>query len=190
MQGHVVQLFDTSASVAERVVAFVRDGLLEGDVVLLVITPQHWQDISARCRETGIDVEASIGAGWLTVRDASEALARLTHRGQPDWSLFERTVGAQVRHLCANGTRLRVYGEMVDLLAREGEFAAAERLEGFWNRLAAREVFTLLCGYSAEHFGNPRDGESLHRICQMHSHAQTDPGDVLGTFLLRTHAAG
>ena len=190
MKRHVVQLFDTSESLAEGVFTFVRDGLLDGDAVLLAITPQHWQAVSAKCRENGVDVDAAMAAGWLTVRDAAEALARLTHRGEPDWALFEHTVARLVHQLGANGTRLRVYGEMVDLLAHANDFAAAERLESFWNRLAERERFTLFCGYLSEHFGNPRDTEALRHICQLHAHVQTDSRDVLGTFLLKTRLAG
>jgi hypothetical protein len=190
VQGHVVQLFDTAESRVERVSAFVRDGLATGGAVLLVITSQHWQGVSAKCREQGVDLDTAIRSRSLIVRDAGEALARFMQHGQPDWSVFDRTVGAQVHALCAGAARVLIYGEMVDLLAREGDFSAAERLEAFWNRLGQREELTVLCGYCAEHFGNPRDGESLRRICQQHSHIQRGPGDVLGNFLLKACAAG
>ena len=60
----------------------------------------------------------------------------------------------------------------------------AHELEVFWNTLAAEESFTLLCGYSSAHFGDPRDAEALHRICRAHSRVESHPGDLLATWLL------
>ena len=94
-----------------------------------------------------------------------------------------------VRDMRARYGRLRVYGEAVDVLVRSNNFVAAERLEQFWNRLAADAPMTIFCSYMAEHFGNPRDAESLRHICHLHSRVHADPQDALGTFLLKTRVA-
>jgi hypothetical protein len=188
-QAHHVQLFDSPSSRAEAVFTFVRDGLIAGDAILLVVTVAHWDAILRRSRDEGLDLDAARATGRLTVRDAFETLDQFTTAGLPVWSAFDRTVGALVRRLASNGSRLRIYGEMVDVLARQGEFDAAHRLEEFWNRLQEQSSWMLFCGYSAEHFGNPRDGDALRRICELHSHVHSDPRDVLGNFLLKTHAA-
>lgn len=189
MQDHTAQLFDTRDSVADAVSNFVRDGLLAGETVLVVATDVHWDAIRGKCREQGVDVTTALRAGWLQVRDAKDLLAEFMYRDRPEWSKFDATVGALVRQLTANGASLRVYGEMVDLLARANEFAAAQRLEEFWNTLARSHRFSLFCGYSAEHFGNPRDAGALQEICRLHSHVHVDPRDVLGSFLLKIHSA-
>jgi hypothetical protein len=189
VSSHTVQFFDDIGSLADGVFAVVRDGLLAGDPVLLLLTPPHWQVVSAKCRSNGVDVDAAIAAGWLTVRDAADLLDTVMRRDKPDWTLFEGSIGTLIRELSANGGRLRVYGEMVNLLARANDFRGAHRIEEFWHRLAEQESVTVFCGYSAEHFGNPRDADSLREICRLHSHVQTDPRDVLGSFLIRTHVA-
>ena len=167
----------------------MRDGLLAGDGVLMVMTLPHWEAITRRCRDNGVDVATARASGWLTVRDAHEALAEFMERDQPNWPLFNASIGTLVRGLSVTGARLRIYGEMVDILARANEFMAAEQLEEFWNRLREEAAFTLFCGYSAEHFGNPRDRATLRHICELHTHVESDPRDVLGSFLLKTQAA-
>jgi hypothetical protein len=56
-----------------------------------------------------------------------------------------------------------------------------------WNDLRARTPFTLFCGYSSEHFGDPLTAGSLRSICRSHCHAISHPNDILGSFLLRNH---
>ena len=56
----------------------------------------------------------------------------------PDGTRFRQTVGGLVEPMLAGlaGKRLRVYGEMVDLLWRDGHHQAALWLEEIWNDLA------------------------------------------------------
>jgi hypothetical protein len=186
---HIVQLFDSPETRADAVFAFAREGLLAGDNVLIVMTATHTESLLQRCRENGLDVDGAGDAGWLTLVDANETLARLMSTDRPDWVRFNASVGVMVRRLLKQGSRLRIYGEMVDILARANEFDAAQTLERFWNALQEREPFTLFCGYSAEHFGNPRDHATLRDICQLHTAVQADPRDILGNFLLRPRSA-
>jgi hypothetical protein len=62
---------------------------------------------------------------------------------------------------------VRVYGEMVGLLWKNGNEAAAESLEAQWNQLMAVRKFSLLCGYSMDDVGQ---GAGLKKICDQHSH--------------------
>jgi hypothetical protein len=188
-RAHVVQLFDTIESRGDALFAFVRDGLLAGDAVVVVATAVHREWLGRLCRERGVDVDTAIAEGRFTMLDAHESLARLMSIELPDWVLFNTYVGGLVRRLRKKGARLRLYGEMVDVLARGGEHHAARVLEEFWNRLQECESFTLLCGYSSEHFGHPRDRETLRHICRLHTSVRSDPRDILGDFLLRPPSA-
>jgi hypothetical protein len=111
-------------------------------------------------------------------------------RDTPDRALFNATVGALVTELAGSGRPARIYGEMVDVLAAQGAYAAACELEELWNALGTRHPFTLLCGYRAAHFGDPRKADGLRRICAAHSELLSNPSDVLGSFLLRAQQAG
>jgi hypothetical protein len=90
-----------------------------------------------------------------------------------------------MRDLAVPGRRLRIYGGMLNLLAAEGDFASILQVEHSWNPLAGELVFTLLCGYFAEHLGAPRSSDALRRFCEAHSEVRTQPADLPGSFLLQ-----
>jgi hypothetical protein len=181
---HGVQLFDQPDSLARTVAAFLLEGWQAGDTLLVVATGAHWTAIRDRLVAAGLPVAAAIDSGRLTVRDARQALDAFRRNERLDPLRFYGTIGQLVRALVARGPRLRVFGEMVDLLAGAGHFGCAEQLEALWNGLAARRPFTLMCGYSAVTFGDPLSLESLRRICQAHQRVHTDPDDLLGSFLV------
>lgn len=189
MDSHAVQLFDTSHSLALAVSAFVRDALTYDEAALLVVTPPHWEAICRCCQDDGVNLDIPLASGRLVVRDADRVLGEVMYRELPEWHRFDAAVGTLIRNLRAEFGAVRVYGEAVDLLVRRNQFEAAETLEGLWNRLGGLLPFRLFCGYAAEHFGNPRNGGSLRRICDLHTHVHAGPDDVLGSFLLKTHAA-
>ena len=189
VSSHTVQLFDSPLSLADAVASYVNEGLIHNEGVLLIITPAHWERIRHSCARLGLDADAPRADGRLTVCDADEVLARVMIDERPDWRRFDATAGTLVREQLATHGKLRVFGEAVDVLARLNQFAAAATLEEHWNRLGARESFTLFCSYSAEHFGNPRDAHALKTICELHTHVHSHPRDVLANFLLKTHAA-
>lgn len=105
-------------------------------------------------------------------------------RGLPDSILFHRTVGDLVRAHAGVPAGLRIYSEMMEILAEEANFHAARRLEELWNELAARDSFVLMCGYSAVHFA-AHDQDALAAICAAHTHAHAEPAaDPLAHWLL------
>lgn len=187
---HSCQLFDSPDSVAASVGAFFRDGLEAGDNLLAVMGPENWAPTVRFLRGQGVNPSAILASGQLTVLDAATTLATFRRGGQIDPQLFETSIGDLVRTLAAGDRRLRVYGEMVDVLAMEGDFRACLQLEARWNELMAAVPFDLFCGYSAVNFGNPRAIDALRLTCRAHQHVRTSPRDLLATFLLQTAAAG
>jgi hypothetical protein len=183
---HLVQLFDGPESLAAALSPLVREGLDEGGTVLAILVPDHWKLISKLLARGGVMPASAMARGQLIVRNAADLLAAFMRRGSVDEKLFDSTVGALVRKMRKGGAPLRVFGEMVDLLAFEGNFTAALRLEHLCNELAERETFTLFCGYSAAHFGDPRAAEALKRICLAHSHVRSCDGDMLASYLLQS----
>jgi hypothetical protein len=187
--GHLVQLFDSNESLVEAVSDFLHEGLVSGDSVLAVMDERRWYLLAMRLTARGADVDGASRAGRLVVRDAADTLSLLMRDGRPDADLFEMVAGSVVRGLVRGRRRLRVYGEMVDILASHGDFGAAQALEELWNGLARQVAFTLFCGYTSAHFGDPRSAGALRRICETHSGVRMNPDDVLGSFLLTANAA-
>ncbi len=187
---HSCQLFDTMDSVATSVGAFFRDGVAAGDRLLAVMYPESWASTVRYLRGQGVNPSAVLASGQLSVLDAAPTLAIFRRGGQIDPQLFEASIGGLVRALAGGKRHLRVYGEMVDVLAMEGDFRASLQLEARWNELMAEVPFDLFCGYSAVNFGNPRAAEALRLTCAAHAQLRTNPLDLLATFLLRTSTAG
>jgi hypothetical protein len=179
---HLVQLFDEPDSRAEAVAGFLYQGWRAGAPLLVVAQPHNLTMIKVRLEAKGCPVAQTIADGRLIALDAATTLASFLE-DRPNPALFEAQVGTLVSRLSKLG-RLHVYGEMVDILAEQGRYDTAHELETLWNQLAARESFTLLCGYASAHFGDARDAEALHRICRAHTGVHADDRDLLGTWLL------
>ena len=77
---------------------------------------------------------------------------------------------------------------MVDLLAEEGNLDAAHELEELWNEIADRYSITLLCGYAAAHFSDPRTAQMLRAICDAHTRVAARTDDTLGNWVLKKAA--
>jgi hypothetical protein len=182
---HEVQLFDSEESRADAVAEFFGEGFLSGDSMLAVVDAQHWYAIAMRMVANGLPVDDAMRVGQFVVRDAEATLQTFMRRDRPDSRLFVATVGTLVSGLAARGRRLRIYGEMVDVLAAQGDYAAARELEEMWNELGSYRAFTLFCGYNAAHFGDPRNAVDLRRICTAHSDVRSDRRDPLAAFLVR-----
>jgi hypothetical protein len=163
---HRMQVFDSAESAADTVAAFLREGLACGDTLLVTMRLAHWNLVSARL--VSASLADAIAKGQLTVLDANRTLGRIMWNGIPSEALFEDAVGKLVRQLAARAGRLRVYGDMVDILAGEGNFAAARDLESFWMRLLPGHCITLFCGYSAAHVQGTAS-DPLQSILTLHS---------------------
>ena len=185
MQGseHHVQLFDSSRSLADTVASFLIGGLERHENVLVVATPEHRELLTRRLEEAGWNARKLVAANRMVIADAVQTLDKFMRRDIPSPIAFDEVVGTRVRQL-ADGKRLWIYGEMVDVLAARGNIHAAQLLEDMWNALGERECFTLFCGYASGHFGDPRAAKALAAICAAHDCVHRKSGDLLAEFLL------
>src|SRR5262245_14204366 len=186
---HGVQLFDDVESLGAGVATFVREGLALGNCVLVVTSQRHWNAIDSSLREHGANVDAFRTSGLLVVRNSGEMLGRIVKHGRPDEALFKSALDSALDELAGRGDGLRIYGDMVDVLAAEGNLRGAIQLEELWNSLLSERAITRLCCYSASSFGHPRDAGALSEICRLHDDVRSSPRDVLGGFLVRSHSA-
>ena len=180
---HHVQLFDSSKSLADTVAAFLIGGLERNENILIVATPEHRELLTRRLDEAGWNGRKLIAANRMVIADAVQTLDKFMRKDTPSPIAFDEVVGTLVRRL-ANGKRLWIYGEMVDVLAARGNLRGAQQLEEMWNLLGQRECFTLYCGYASGHFGDPRAAKALAGICAAHDCVHRKPEDILAGFLL------
>jgi hypothetical protein len=93
--------------------------------------------------------------------------------GHPNRELFFATVGSVFDRVQKKRNYLivRGYGEMVDLLAKDGNIEGSLLLEGLWNELAHKYAYSLLCGYSLDNFLHESGAQNVKRLCAHHAAA-------------------
>ncbi len=175
---HVVQFYEDDEFLVGAVAHFVAAGLAAGEPGLIVATEPHRDAFVERLRRNGSNVDAAVASGQLTMLDAQQTLLRFMVGDEPDWTRFRATLGPAIERCrgTTGGARVRVFGEVVDLLWRAGNRAAAIRLEELWNDLGRQQSFTLLCAYAMGNFFMPGDGERFDKVCNRHSHL-VPPGE-------------
>ena len=130
---------------ADPVASYAAEGLQGGAAVLLITTEAHGAAIKAALAAQSIDLAAAALSGQLQILGARPLLAGIMLGGLPDEQLFRELVGAPLERARGRFGRLRVYGEMVDLLWAEGNRRAALRMEELWNDLLRERGIPLLC---------------------------------------------
>ena len=151
---HAVQFYSTDQSLIRTVAAFLAEGLFAGQPAVVVATPAHRVAIAEALMRRGANPQQALRSGDLIVLDAEATLDLFMVDGAPDPDLFEKNVGRLVEQ-ALNGRDtvvVRAYGEMVDVLWKQGAADAAIQLEMLWNKLALKYSFALLCGYAMGSF--------------------------------------
>jgi PAS domain S-box-containing protein len=167
---HAVQFYDEDDFLTGTVASFVEPGLAQGQPVVIIATEQHSEDFLETLRRRGVDVEAALSSRRLVLRDARKTLATFLVDGKPDWQRFQAEIGGLLSSVeTPRGVPIRAYGEMVDLLWRDGKPQDAIRLEEFWNDLHHTHSFDLLCAYVMGNFGKEACGEDFDKVCALHS---------------------
>jgi hypothetical protein len=173
-RGHFVQLYQRGDErpLVKNVSLYLSQGLKRGENAVVIANGGHREAFIRELAELGVDIAAAIRENWLVFFDAQETLSRFMVAGQPDWEKFRIAVGSA---LAKDGFRKdrpghRAYGEMVGLLWDTGQFAAAIRLEQFWNRLLARSSFSLYCAYCIDVFGTKFHSAALDDVLCTHTH--------------------
>ena len=161
---HLVQFYEAEEFLFDAVGTYLAEGLLHGEPVVVIATPEHRHGFEASLRAKGADPSRA------TLLDARAVLAQFMVGAMPDESRFMTVVGGMLEPLIAGGARprIRAYGEMVDVLWRDGNAEAAIRLEQLWNELGTLYPFTLLCAYQMRNFHKERDTRLFADVCDTH----------------------
>jgi signal transduction histidine kinase len=165
---HVVQFYDRDPFLLDAVGAFLGAGLRAGEAAIVIATGPHRAGVAARLTAAGVDVAAA-GAGQYVALDAAETLAHCLVDGAPDPECLAAVIGDHLTAAATGGRPVRVFGEMVALLAEAGNHRAAMGLEALCNRLQQAQPFVLYCAYPLAHIGGPGTTQWLGDVCAAHS---------------------
>jgi hypothetical protein len=174
---HAVRFYACDASLARIVAEFLHEGFGDGTPGIVVATASQQQSIIQELTDRSLDVAGLQRSDDLLFLDAEETLATFMNGSTPDARKFSVQMCDVIEKVCSARTKckVRIFGQMVDVLWQRGEQEAAVRLEVLWNRLAHTETFSLLCGYA---IGNFYKNASFENVCRQHTHIVSDDGQA------------
>ena len=167
---HLVQFYENEHFLYQAVTRFVSPGLEHGDGVIIIATASHSEAFEKRLIAKGFNIEKAKADGQLVMLDADATLAQFMVKGIPDAEKFMNVIGNCIDHMAEKFSRIRAYGEMVNITWMEGNLHGTIELEELWNSLAKTHSFTLLCGYGMSGFNQQLHGRAFHEVCRTHSH--------------------
>ncbi len=169
---HIVQLYQDQDFLTYAVCRFAGAGFANGEGVILVSTLAHWNAFRPRLEAEGVDVQAAQARGQLKVVDADELLPRFMRGAMPDPPVFNGVFTDVVGQARAEGSyqKLRVWGEMVDVLWERGDVAASMNLEDLFDQLAKKIDIAIFCSFLMDNFNGDVHERMLPRLGTNHSH--------------------
>jgi hypothetical protein len=175
---HGVRFYENEKSLSHIVADFLRHGLAGGNPGIVVATPSQRAAILRALVARSVDVVQMQQSSDLILLDGNDTLSTFMTNGRPDPEAFQNRMSEVIKMASRgrNDCTVRIYGQMVDILWKNGLHEAAIRLELLWNLLAQTQAFSLLCGYAMGHFyyDAPFDG-----ICRHHTHVVSADGEAV-----------
>ena len=174
---HAVQFYRDAESLVTIVARFLDEGIRQRQPGIIIATPEHRYAIETALEALGHDVQRMKRLGDLIFLDARETLDTILADGMPHQQLFTHVCGTMLEEIARTHPErtTRAYGEMVNVLWKDGMTAAAIRLETMWNELAKSHDFKLLCGYSMSNF---YQDATVGEIARQHTHLLAETGEA------------
>jgi two-component system, cell cycle response regulator DivK len=163
---HVVRFYDRDDELCQTLAEFVTEGVRRGERIVLLVTAAHWASTRELLVWCEIDFDAVMQDEQVIVVDAHHLLSEIVHSGSIDTQRFK----SRLDHTLARvQPPLRVFGEVVSLLAARGQLDAAIEIEELGHALAHGTQSSVLCAYDRRHLGGGPD--SAQRVERCHDRA-------------------
>jgi hypothetical protein len=171
-QDHIVQLYQDQDFLNRAVCRFAGAAIANGEGVILVPTAFHWDGIRPRLEAEGVDVDAARRRGQLTVVDADDFLPSFMRDSMPDSPVFLGLAADVIGEARAGGrySKVRWWGEMVNVLWERGDVAASMNLEDLFDQLAHQHDIAIFCSFLMDNFDGEVHARMLPRLGTNHSH--------------------
>jgi hypothetical protein len=165
---HLVQVYQDLEALRVAFALFAGVGIGKGESVLAIVTPEHSEAFSDTLHDEGFDPYGLQQWGQLRFVDAASLMHSFMRNGGPDAPLFLSAAELLVRDSESRSAtgRVRLFGEMVNLLWREWNIPGAASLERLWNQVIQLHRAALFCAYEVQ----PEAPPLPHSLAQLHSH--------------------
>jgi hypothetical protein len=170
--GHVVYFYQNDAALAATVARFLAAGWRTRQPLVVLATARHREAIADSLSALGCDCRSGDRNGAVTFADTDDTLSSFMTAAGLDTDKFKISMERLFEQSRRESDRRRVlfYGEMVDVLWRDGHPRLALQLEEQWNGLACGRSFSLLCGYAIDRFADPDQAPAFDAVCHLHEH--------------------
>jgi CheY-like chemotaxis protein len=168
---HAVQFYEDERFLHRAIANFFAEPLGSSDPVVMVARRRTFEGVAEHLASGG-DAPPVDAASRIVFVDAETALREFMDGDTPDPVAFEQRFSrllAEVRRGKGDAP-VWIFGEMVDVLCREGNHSAAIRLEELWNDRVGADRIAVLCGYSIDTFDEQENAGPLRTICSQHTH--------------------
>ena len=170
---HDVGFYQNEASLLNAWTDAATTALTAGHTVILLAADSRRQALHHRLQTSGIDVDGAIEQKRYVTLDITDMLASFMVDNWPDEVLFQKAVAPIVADALtastSNRPRVMVCGECAPTLWREGNGAAAVRVEQLWDKLAQAHEVDTLCGYLMDSPSCPERDQVYRRISAVHT---------------------
>jgi hypothetical protein len=149
-----LRFYESDQSLARIVAEFLAEGFASDSPGIVIATPGQRDQIVRELAARSYDVAALQESRDLVLLDGEETLSKFMVAGKPDAQKFRDEICRLIESVRRDRAHraVRVFGQIVDVLWRQGQRDAAIRLELIWNQLARTEASAAVCGYAIGNF--------------------------------------
>lgn len=168
---HSARFYASNAARVQGIAHYLAEGLDRQEGVMLICSIEN-RDLVFKAVGRIFSNE-----DWDRIHymDANEALTNILVEGSISGPAFQKHIYSRIRDLIKKHGRVRVYGDIVDELAAEGNDDAVLDLEDEWHRALERTTFQLHCGYLMENFRSFKSTALFEKICRLHTNVENPP---------------
>jgi MEDS: MEthanogen/methylotroph, DcmR Sensory domain len=166
---HRVHFYEPEAFPASSIGDYFCSGIAADESLFFVATQEHTRLVKDHLKTRGVQPDALERVGLLTCLDAELVLMRLRRNGPLSEESLDDVMSSPLKRATnrsPNG-RVRVFGEMVNLAAHDGDYVTSMQLERLWDSKAA-DALRLYCAYSIGCFGDETSSSVLCDVCDLH----------------------
>ena len=167
---HTIQICPNESSQIDLLTRYIKDGLRNEETIILIAKPALRKALKLKMDAFSFDGETIQNHDQIKFFDAEFLLSNLMHDGILEEKAFQQFVATPIYNAQLNLKKVRVFGEMVDILWKQGQHDMALQLEDFWNDLSRTQEFSFLCTYSLHELDPNAYDDALKHICKCHSH--------------------
>jgi hypothetical protein len=165
---HRVRFYDEDEGACTTICEFLLEGRAQGEAVVVIASAANRAAVVERLAGRREELDALVAEGSVVFHDAQGVLEAVVVDGLPDAGRFREAVDGILDGVATGTRRVRIFGEIVELLCRSGNPEAALRLEELWHGYVRERGLSLLCAYRMNNLHRELNGGLYQRICAAH----------------------